>query len=315
MTASTPAVHRLDNSVAHFAWDNQLAPRLTVDSGDTVVLETIGGSGNYYTPHSTSEDVARKPPFKGHALTGPVSVRGARPGDALRVDVVEVRTWDWGHTAVSAGKGLLPEEIPGPYLQLWDLSNGKTARLRPGIEVPLAPFLGVIGLALAEPGEHSTNPPRRVGGNLDVKQLVAGSTLWLPVEVEGALLSVGDAHAAQGDGEVCINAIETGATATLRLTVVPDHPLPSPRFRTPGPLVPETNTGPWTATTGIGPDLMEATRDAVRAMIGYLGQEHGLSREEAYVLCSVGVDLKISEVVDAPNGVVSAFLPDSLFTA
>src|SRR5581483_3814768 len=122
----------------------------------------------------------------------------------------------------------------------------------------------VMGVALAEPGEHKTSPPRRVGGNMDVKQLTVGSTLWLPIEVDGAIFSCGDAHAAQGDGEVCINAIETGMTATLRLSLRRDLSLQTPEFRTAGPLTPKTNNGAWHATTGISPDLLEATRDATR---------------------------------------------------
>jgi len=148
---------------------------------------------------------------------------------------------------------------------------------------------------------------------MDVKQLTAGSTLFLPVCVDGALFSTGDGHAAQGDGEVCITAIETQMTATLRFTVRRDFRLEEPEFQTGGPIAARTNVGPHYATTGIAPDLMAATKKAVRAMIGYLVRAHGLRREEAYALCSVAVDLKISEVVDAPNWVVSAFLPLSIF--
>ena len=306
------ATHRLDASVVHYAWDNSLEPRLTIDSGDSVTFEIRGGGDNYFTRDSTHADVLGRV-IKGHPLTGPVAIRGARPGDVLQIEMLELVPWDWGYTMVAPGRGLLPEDFPEPYLKIWDLSNGRTAQLRPGIEVPLEPFQGVLGVAPAEPGSHSTMPPRQVGGNLDVKQLTAGSTLWLPIEVDGALFSVGDAHAAQGDGEVCITAIETGMTATLRFTLRQDFSLTSPEFRTAGPLTPKSNTAAWHATTGIAPDLMTATKTAVRNMIGYLTREHDLSREEAYVLCSVAVDLKISEVVDAPNWVVSAFVPLSIF--
>ena len=148
---------------------------------------------------------------------------------------------------------------------------------------------------------------------MDIKQLTAGSTVWLPIEVEGGLFSVGDGHAAQGDGEVCVTAIECGLTSVLRFSLRTDLHLETPELRTSGPLTPRTNTAGWHATTGIAPDLMEAARAATRAMIAYLGREHGLSREDAYILCSVAVDLKISEVVDAPNWIVSAFLPLSIF--
>jgi acetamidase/formamidase len=156
-------------------------------------------------------------------------------------------------------------------------------------------------------------PPTRAGGNLDTKHLTVGSTLWLPIEVEGALLSLGDAHAAQGDGEVCITAIETGSTARVRVFLEPSRALRGPQYRTAGPLTPTTNSAAWFCTTGIGPDLMEATCEAVRAMIGHLGDAYGLTPDESYVLCSVAVDLKINEVVGKPNWVVSACLPLSIF--
>ena len=173
--------------------------------------------------------------------------------------------------------------------------------------------MGVMGVALTEPGEHLTAPPRRVGGNMDIKQLTAGSTLYLPIEVDGALFSTGDGHAAQGDGEVCITAIETTMTATLRFTLRPDLRLAGPQFRTSRPIAQSTNTAGWYATAGIAPDLMEATKQATREMIAHLGREYDLAPREAYVLCSVAMDLKISEVVDAPNWVVSGFMPLSIF--
>jgi acetamidase/formamidase len=302
------------NKTIHHAWDRSIEPCLEVCSGDVVTFETHGAGGDdYYRPSSTSEDVANRPLFRGHALTGPVSIAGARPADALEIDVLAIETGIWGFTAISAGAGLLKDEILAPYLKIWDLSDGRTAEFRPGISVPIEPFPGVVGVAPADEGPHSTVPPRRVGGNLDVKQLTAGSTLWLPVEVDGALLSVGDIHAAQGDGEICVNAIETGGRVTLRLTVRRDVDLSSPELRTQGGLTPRANTRPWHATTGIGPDLLTATKDAVRSMLRYLSHEHGLSKEEAYILASVAVDLKISEIVDEPNYVVSAFLPLALF--
>ena len=305
--------HRLDSTVVHYAWDKSIPARLEVASGDVITVDSRGGGDGYYTPQSTHEDVLRRPRPKGHALTGPIRVRGARPGDAIRVDLIEMRTWDWGYTFVGPGWGLLQDELPGPFLKIWDLSNGRTAQFAPGIEIPIEPFHGILGLAPAAAGEHPTMPPLRTGGNMDTKQLVVGSSVWLPVEVDGGLFSIGDAHAAQGDGEVCITAIETGATTRLRLTVVSDMPLSAPEFVTPGPLTPAANTGSWYGTMGIGPDLMEATKDAVRAMIRYLGRERGLTPNESYVLASVAVDLKLSEVVGAPNWVVSACLPQSIF--
>jgi acetamidase/formamidase len=313
MTLST-TTHYLDSSIAHYNWDNSRPPRLEIASGDTVIFEVRGGGDNYFNRQSTAQDVLGRQ-SKGHALNGPIYVQGARPGDVLQIEIQELEPWDWGYTMIAPGRGLLPEDFPDPYLKIWDLSNRRTGELLPGIEVPLEPFHGVMGLALAEPGEHTTMPPRRVGGNLDVKQLTVGSTLWLPIEVEGALFSVGDSHAAQGDGEVCITAIETGMTSTLRFTLRQDFSLNTPEFQTAGPLTRATNTAGWYATTGVAPDLMDATKQAIRNMIQYLGRSRGLTPPEAYVLSSVAVDLKISEVVDAPNWVVSAFLPLSIFTA
>jgi acetamidase/formamidase len=305
--------HHLGTAAVQYAFDRATAPALTIDSGDEVTFDARGGGDGYFTKHSSAEDVARRPPIKGHALTGPVFVRDARPGDALEIELLDIRLWDWGYTFITKGMGLLHDELPGPYLKIWDLSSGATARFLDGIEIPIEPFLGVVGLAPGDPGPHPTMPPRRVGGNLDLKHLTVGSKLWLPVEVEGGLLTVGDSHAAQGDGEVCVTAIETGSTATLRVTVRPGLELTAPEFRTAGPLTQRTNTAAWHATTGVGPDLMEATRDAVRAMVRYLRRTQGLSAEEAYVLTSVAADLKINEVVDRPNWIVSACLPLSIF--
>src|SRR5438067_3754361 len=289
--------HFLGDEVVHFVWDNSIEPRLEIESGDSVVFQTRSASDNFYTWESTSADVLRRV-MKGHALTGPVRIKGARPGDTLEIAVLDLKPGEMGYTTIVPGRGLLPEDFPEPFLKLWDLRNGRTAELRAGIEVPIEPFHGVMGVAPAEPGEHLTAPPRRVGGNMDVKQLTVGARLFLPIEVEGALFSVGDGHAAQGDGEVCITAIETSMTSHLRFTVHPELRLAGPQFRTSGPLARATNTAGWYATTGIGPDLMGATKQATREMIAYLARRYSLSAEEAYVLCSVAMDLKISEVVD-----------------
>ena len=223
---------------------------------------------------------------------------------------------DFGWTAIRPGRGLLPDEdYDGTYLQIWDLSDRTHARMlqRDDIAVPVAPFPGILGLALAEDGPHSTMPPRETGGNMDNKHLTVGSTLYLPVQVKGALFSTGDAHAAQGDGEVCVTAVETWSKLTLRFSVIGDKHFQEPQLRTSGPLCQTTNTGSYYATTAQGPDLYANAQQAIRYMIQHLISERGLSWEEAYVLCSVCVDLKISEIVDAPNWLVSAFLPEIVF--
>jgi len=310
-----PTTHHLDCSIVHHEWNNTIPPRLTIRPGDTVVFETRDASDGFYRPDSTHADVLRRGPFRGHPLTGPVRVEGARRGDTLVVEILEVvprAAFGWSN--IRPGRGLLPEvEFPRPYLQIWDVSDGRFARGMRDIAIPLDPFPGVIGTGLDEAGGHSTAPPRRNGGNMDVKQLTAGTTLYLPVWVAGALFSIGDGHGAQGDGEVCITAVEMNATVTARFGLVPDDCIPEPRFRTAGPVGMKTNTGPHFATTGHGPDLFACAQQAVRHMIDHLVRERGLTREQAYVLCSVAVDLKVSEIVDAPNWIVSAFLPESIF--
>ena len=305
--------HFLDASVVHYEWNNAIPARLTIDSGDTVVFETRDASDEFYSPRSTHADVMRRV-FKGHPLTGPVHVRGARRGDVLAVEILEVvPRASFGWTNVRPGRGLLPEgEFAKPFLQIWDVSDGRFARGMRDIAVPLEPFPGVMGVALDDAGAHATAPPRKNGGNMDIKQLTAGATVFLPVWVDGALFSVGDAHGAQGDGEVCITAVEMNARITLRFELMPGLAFPEPQLRTRGPIAQATR-GPHYATTAHGPDLHECARQAVRHMIDHLVRNRGLTREEAYVLCSVAVDLKVSEIVDAPNWIVSAFLPEMVF--
>jgi acetamidase/formamidase len=306
--------YQLDASQVHYRWDRSLEPRLRIVSGDTVVVQTREAAEGFFTWTSTAQDVSRRA-FKGHPLSGPIFVDDAGPGDALEIAILDLKPGEIGRTTSRSGGGLLGEDFTEPYLKVWDLSNGQTAVFRPGIEIPIEPFLGVMGVAPAEPGEHLTSPPRRVGGNMDVKQLTIGTSLYLPVEVEGALFSAGDGHAAQGDGEVCGTAIETSMTARLRFTLHHDMPLSTPRFRTSGPLALRTNRGAWYGTSGVAPDLWAATQQAVREMVAHLTATYGLEPLEAYALCSVAVDLKIAEVVDAPNWVVTALLPLSIFKA
>ena len=309
------AEHRLDAHDVHKEWNNAIPPRLTIDPGDTVTFDTRDAADGYYSRASTHADVIGRGPFRGHPLTGPVRVRGARPGDTLVVDVLDVRpALDWGWTAIRPGRGLLPEaDFAKPHLCIWDLADGAHARMGDAVAVPIEPFPGVMGVALDEPGGHSTMPPRRNGGNMDIRQLAAGATLYLPVLVDGALFSVGDAHAAQGDGEVCVTAVEMSARVTLRIGLQAGRRLAEPRLRTTNPPSGRGRQGPWIATTAHGPDLFASAQQAIRYLIEQIVDERGLSREQAYIVCSVAADLKISEIVDAPNWIVSAFLPESIF--
>ena len=308
-------MHELDATQVHYEWNNSIAPRLEIEPGDTVVFQTRDAADRFYSRASTSADVLNRGPFRGHPLTGPVRVRGAEPGDVLVVEILDMEpAADFGWTAIRPGRGLLPEsDFAKPFLQIWDLSDGTHARMDRRVAVPIEAFPGVMGTALDEAGGHSTMPPRKNGGNMDIKQLTRGATLYLPVWVPGALFSVGDGHAAQGDGEVCVTAVEMMAQPTLRFGLQKERRLEEPQLRTTRPLAAATNTAPWFATTAHGPDLLAAAQRAVRHMIDHLVRERGFSREEAYIVCSVAADLKISEIVDAPNWIVSAFMPDSIF--
>ena len=247
-------------------------------------------------------------------VSGPVFVKGAQPGDVLAVDLLEFRPQSWGWTALIPGFGLLADEYPEPWLRISEV-DPETGRVRfsEQVTLPYRPFPGTLGVAPPEPGTHSIVPPSRFGGNMDTKHLNPGVTLYLPVGVEGALFSLGDTHAAQGDGEVCGTAIETAMEVVLRLSVRKDMRIEAPQYDVPPGLVGAHEQSGYHVCTGVGPDLMEATRDAVRATIAYLGDRHGLDREEAYALASVACDLRIHEVVDAPNWVVGSFVPDSIF--
>ena len=239
-------------------------------------------------------------------------VLGVADGDGR--DRHEIETREWGWTANIPGFGLLADEYPDPFVHVWSFDRERgSAEFRPGIRVPLDPFIGVIGVAPAEAGPLATLPPRSVGGNMDVRFMRSGTTLYLPVAVENALFSLGDAHAAQGDGEVCGVAIETAASVTVRFALHRSFRLTQPAYELQGALVRGVEERGYYATTGIGPDLMEASREAVRGMIAYLGRTRSLTPLEAYALCSVAGDLKISEIVDAPNWVVSFVLPKNLF--
>jgi acetamidase/formamidase len=221
----------------------------------------------------------------------------------------------WGWTANIPGFGLLAEDFKEPALHRWRYDDKSLAPAAFGswARVPLKPFAGTIGLAPAAPGLHSVVPPRRVGGNMDVRDIAAGTELFLPIEVPGALFSVGDTHAAQGDGEVCGTAIESPMRVALRFDLVKREPLAYPRFATPGPVARHLDAKGYEATTGIGPDLMEAARAAVRSMIELLVREHRMPAIDAYLLCSVCGDLRISEVVDVPNWTVSFYFPRIVF--
>ncbi len=273
------------NLHGHFSRD--LEPVLTVDPGDSVRISVP----NHAWDLGPDEHVeARNPEIDdGHALAGPIAVRGARAGQTLEVRIDEVRTGTWGVT--QAGRHHEAE---------WELGDGVGKAL--GREVVLAPFLGVLGMPPPERGIHSTIPPRRWGGNLDCKELVAGTTLFLPISVDGALFSAGDGHAAQGDGEVSGTAIETPAQAQLTLGVRDDLALEWPIARI---------DGAW-LTFGLHEDLARAAKIAVDGMVALMGRELGVTGGDALMLASIGVDLRVTQVVNGTLG-VHAVLRDDAF--
>ena len=311
----TPTAHPHTIHHRHHGWDNSIAAVTRIAPGDSLEFEVADASGGQLAESSTVADVGRMDFGKINPVTGPVYIDGTEPGDILKVTLLSFAPSGWGWTANIPGFGLLAEDFKEPALRIWRY-EAKT--LSPALfgrwgKVPLKPFTGTIGLALKEPGLHSIVPPRRVGGNMDVRDISQGTELFLPVEVQGALFSVGDTHAAQGDGEVCGTAIESPMRVALQFDLIKQTPLTFPRFRTPGPVTRHLDTSGYEVTTGIGPDLMEAARASVRSMVDLLAREHGMPAIDAYLLGSVCGDLRISEIVDVPNWTVSFYFPRVVF--
>jgi acetamidase/formamidase len=286
-------VHELDPDRVHTEWDRELAPVARVASGDTLIADLV---------MARHGQIDRDAPFAGldpaaptYYLAGPVTVEGARPGTTLRIDVLSLEPGPWGWAAILPGEGVLPDRFPEPHLFTWDL-DGDEVEIAPGIVAPLEPFLGTVGVHPGEPAVASVFPPHRGGGNMDNKHLVAGSTLWLPVWCGDVLLSFGDPHARQGDGEVCVTALECPMRAELRVTVE-ERETAVPMFDAPARAIPDA--GGTLGTMGIHADLHEGARIAVGAMVDRLVAERGITPEEAYVACSLAGDLKILELVDA----------------
>ena len=308
------SIHEVRPDAFNYVWDNSLVPALEVESGEAVELHVRDASDEQIHRDSGVGDVTRLDFSHVNPVSGPVFVKGARPGDVLAVELLEFRPPEWGWTAIIPEFGLLADEYPDPWLRISEVDAGTaTVRFADGIAVPYRPFPGTIGVAPSESGEHPILPPSRFGGNMDTKHLRAGATLFLPVGAEGALFPLGDTHAAQGDGEVCGTAVEAAMDVVLRLSVRRDFEIQAPQYHLPRGALAQTEDSSYHVCTAVGPDLMEGARDAVRAAISYLGERYGLDREEAYALASVAVDLRIHEVVDAPNWVVGAFVPESIF--
>jgi formamidase len=350
-------------TTGHNRFHPDIPPIVEVEEGEEVILATRDGVDGQLGPSTTEADLAAMESGAIHPLTGPVLVKGARPGDVLEVEFVDLVAQPHAFTAIVPGLGFLRDVFTVPFLVHWEIRDGwATSPKLPGVRIPGAPFMGVSGVAPsaaqvrawtaresdllsrggmvfppdptgAVPGRGPmaseglrTLPPRENGGNFDVKQLTRGSKLLLPVAVEGALFSTGDGHFAQGDGEVCVTAVEMGATVALRFRVLKGaRALRAPRFSHPGYFAPPEWAAPqkFVAAMGMpirddgvneGENLTLACRNALLNLIDLL-EERGWSREQAYVLCSVAADLRISNVVDVPNYVVSALIPEGIFTS
>jgi acetamidase/formamidase len=312
MPTPEPAA-RITSDQNHLAWDPAIEPVASVASGSVVEFDCLDASNGQITADATTATLDTLVFDQVDQVTGPVEVAGAEAGDTLQVDLLEFTPATWGWTASIPGFGLLADEFPDGHLKITQITPGaEHAEFWPGITVPLAPFCGEVGVAPVD-GPRSTIPPDLHGGNMDTRHLIAASSLYLPVFVPGARFSIGDGHATQGDGEVSGTAIETPMRALVRLTVRKDLHVSGPEFvAAPDPHAALRN-GARYATDGIGPDLMTAARDALRRMIEWLGREHGLDAMQAYLLCSVAIDLRISEIVDVPNFIVTAYCPLGIF--
>jgi len=312
------AHHTLSASPKTCHWgvfDAALKPVLTIEPGDTVTIETVSGGADVLPgppfeilPEHRAILAALQPSFGGgHILTGPVAVAGARPGDVLeiRIHAIDFRQ-NWGWTRIAPLRGTLPEDFPERRTWHTAIDRQRGVGTVPwGQEIPLAPFFGVMGVA-PRPiyGALTTIIPREFGGNMDLKELTAGTTLYLPIWAPGALFSTGDGHGVQGDGEVCLTALETALTGTFEFILRRDLHLDMPRAETPSHHI----------TLGLDEDLDDAAKQALRQMIKLIGETAGLSPQDAYMLCSLAADLRVTQLVDGNKG-IHAMLSKSLIPA
>jgi acetamidase/formamidase len=298
--------HTLAAEPTHSVWDRSLEPRLRIEPGDEVQIECVDASGRQVWPGMTAAEFLTIDRTRIHALTGPIWIEGAEPGDVLEVEVLATRHSGWGWSSVIEGLGFLKDRFRQPYLFHWDLEGETSSSMAPAV-VPLRPFLGVMGVARADDGAFRTRPPGPFGGNLDVRELCAGSTLYLPVYNRGALFSCGDGHAAQGDGEVCINGIECPLDVTLRFNLHKHQLLAGPLVEACETVAPDSTANAWVVVE-TGTDLAETARAATSRMVDLLVSRWGFTEVHAYILCSVAMRLRLSQVVNEPVHTISAAL-------
>jgi acetamidase/formamidase len=305
--------HALSAEPTHSRWNRTLEPRLSIPAGDTVHLECVDSSGAQVHPAMTSAEFLTIDRGRIHALTGPLFVEGAEPGDVLEITVLDVAHKGWGWSSVTPGLGFLKMRFTEPYLFHWKLEGAVSRSLAPAV-VPLRPFCGVMGVAPAEDGEFRTRAPGLFGGNMDVRELCSGATLYLPVLNPGALFSCGDAHAAQGDGEVCINGIECSADVILRFQLHKQRPLTGPLVESARSSERDAEADAWIVVES-ATDPTTAARAATSRMVDLLAARWGFSEVHAYLLCSVAMHLRLSQVVNEPMFTVSAALPKAMLPA
>lgn len=295
----------LTSDQTHNKFSSAIPPILTVPSGTVIEAHTKDASDNQFSLESTVEDVATLDFEPIHPLTGPVYVEEAEPGDILAVTLHKIEMGDWGWQAIVPGFGFLADEFPEPALKTYTLGkDATTLEFADGIRIPLRPFPGVMGVAPPTSEMLSTIPPRANGGNMDDPNLVEGTTVYFPVFVEGALFSIGDAHAVQGLGEVCGTAVEAPMRFVYELNLIKgERTIKEPQYE----------TDEYYAVTGYGEDIDEAARKATQYMVDYLVEVRGMTRQDAYMLASLAGDLKIAEVVDMPHYLVTMHISKEVF--
>ncbi len=301
--------HSLSAEPTHSRWNRALGPRIEIDPGDTVHFQCVEAAGGQVRPGMGLEELAGIDRSRVHALTGPVFVRGAESGDVLEIEILEVKHHGWGYSSVVPGLGFLKERFHEPFLFHWELLEQETRSLAPAV-VPLRPFCGVMGVAPAANGEFRTRPPGNFGGNMDVRELSAGARLYLPVFNEGALFSCGDGHAAQGDGEVCINGIECPLDVTLRSYLHRGRALTGPIIESCA-IEDSSRSDAWIVVES-DEDALRAARSATSRMVDLLVSGWGFTDVHAYILCSAAMHLRLSQVVNEPMITVSAAIAKSI---
>ncbi|MDX6221445.1 MAG: hypothetical protein QOD91_499 [Frankiales bacterium] len=309
MSLTSTRAH-LGRDIAHHYWDRDQPAALVVEPGEEVSLELRDGSDGQITASTVADDLPLLTSSRMDPLTGPLWVQGAQPGDTLTVDVLDISLGGWGWSAILPGFGLLEDRFPDPYVRGWEL-DGDSVEIVPGHSFSLLPMLGVVGVAPPMPGQFAATVPTDAGGNIDVKYARTGSRIHLPVFVEGALLSLGDTHALQGDGELSGTAIECEADVVIRVGLIPGGGLQAPVIDTGSAVLDPVE--PSKVFLGVGPDLMQAARAASSRAVDGLAEALELEPHVAYALLGTIAELRIMEVVDRPNWVVGCMLPSRLF--